>query len=208
MLLPLASLTSIAEDAVTSAGYAGLALIMAVETIFPPIPSEVVLPLAGYEVSRGQLTFVLALLAATLGATVGSLALYALARLGGLPAIMRFRRVLRVSEADIEKADAWFDARGTKIVFFGRMVPGARSLVCIPAGLSEMPLRTYLLATVAGSALWNAALLGIGMAIGSEYERVGDYVGPASRVVVVVAVLGLVAGAVWLLRRSRRPQPA
>lgn len=199
----LSSLTSIAEDAVTQAGYWGLAVIMAVETLFPPIPSELVLPLAGYEVSKGQFTFLLALLATTAGATIGSLGLYALARFGGRPAILRFRRVLRVSEADLDKADAWFDARGTKIVFFGRMVPGARSLVCIPAGLSEMPLRTYVAVTVAGSGLWNAALLAIGVTIGSEYERVGEYVGPASRVVVVLAVIGLVAGSVWLLRRTR-----
>ena len=203
MLPTLASLSSIAEDAVTQAGYAGLAVVMAVETIFPPIPSELVLPLAGYEVSRGQLLFVLALLAATAGATFGSLVLYLIARYGGRPAVLRLRRVLRVSEADLDKADAWFDARGVKIVFFGRMVPGARSLVCVPAGLAEMPIWTYLLVTAIGSALWNAALLGIGVAIGSNYEKVGEYVGPASRVVVVMTVLGLIAAALYLRRRSR-----
>lgn len=203
MLSFIASLSSIAEDVVRGAGYAGLAAIMAVETVFPPIPSELVLPLAGYEVSRGQLLFAFALLAATAGATLGSLVLYLIARHGGRPAILRFRRILRVSEADLDKADAWFDAHGPKIVFFGRMIPGARSLVCVPAGLAEMPLRTYLAVTVAGSALWNAALLGLGVAIGSEYERVAGYVGSASRVVVVLLALGLLAGAVLLLRRSR-----
>ena len=202
------SLQRLASDAIRSAGYAGLAAIMALEVVFPPIPSEIVLPLAGFEVGRGAMTFVLALLAATLGATAGSLVLYALARYGGRPAVMRLAPLLRVSERDLDRADAWFDRRGTWIVFGGRMLPGARSLVSIPAGLSEMPLWRYLAATAAGSALWSALLIGIGVALGSNYDRVEQYVGPASTAVLAVVVLGAVAGALWLRRRRREPVAA
>jgi membrane protein DedA with SNARE-associated domain len=190
------------ENAVTEAGYMGIAAVMAIETVFPPIPSELVLPLAGFQVARGTLGFLPALGASTLGAVLGALVLYAIARLGGRPLILRLHPLLRITERDMDRADRWFDRRAVPIVLFGRLVPGVRSLVSVPAGLSEMPLRTFIAATTAGALLWNAALLGAGALLGSQYDRVEGYVGPVSTAVIVVVVLAAVGGLVWLRRRA------
>ena len=190
------------ENAVTEAGYAGIAIVMAIETVFPPIPSELVLPLAGFHVARGTLGFVPALGASTLGAVSGALVLYAIARLGGRPLVLRLHPLLRVTERDMDRADRWFDRRAIPIVLFGRLVPGIRSLVSVPAGLSEMPLWQFIAATTAGALAWNAALLGAGALLGSQYDRVEGYVGPVSTAVMVAVVLAVVAGIVWLRRRA------
>ncbi len=192
------------EDAVVGAGYTGLAAVMAIETVFPPIPSELVLPLAGFQVAKGTLAFVPALAASTLGAVLGALLLYAIARVGGRRAVLRLHPLLRITERDIDRADRWFDRRAVAIVLFGRLVPGIRSLVSVPAGLAEMPLHAFLAATAAGALLWNSALLGAGVLLGAQYDRVEGYVGPVSTAVVAIAGLALVAGVVWLRRRPAR----
>jgi membrane protein DedA with SNARE-associated domain len=190
------------ENAVTEAGYLGIAVVMAIETVFPPIPSELVLPLAGFHVATGTLGFLPALGASTLGAVLGALVLYAIARLGGRPLVLRLHPLLRITERDMDRADRWFDRRAVPIVLFGRLVPGIRSLVSVPAGLSEMPLWQFLAATTAGALLWNAALLGAGALLGSQYDRVEGYVGPVSTAVMVAVVLAVVGGIVWLRRRA------
>jgi membrane protein DedA with SNARE-associated domain len=192
------------EEAVTEAGYAGIAAVMAIETVFPPIPSELVLPLAGFQVANGTLGFLPALAASTLGAVLGALLLYTVARIGGRPLVLRLHPLLRITERDLDRADGWFDRRATPIVFAGRLIPGVRSLVSVPAGLSEMPLWRFLAATTAGTLVWNAALLGAGVLLGAQYDRVEGYVGPVGTVVLVAVVLGVVAGLVWLRRRGAR----
>jgi membrane protein DedA with SNARE-associated domain len=192
-----------ARNAVSDGGYAALAGLILAENLFPPIPSELILPVAGFYVGEGTLSFVFAVLAATIGSVVGALILYAIARYGGRAAVLKLGRFARVREDDLDKADAWFDKRGAWFVFFGRLVPGVRSIISIPAGLSEMPVWRFTLLTAAGSALWNCALIGAGWALGSNYERVADYVGPVATVVVVICgliVLGLIA---WALKRRR-----
>jgi len=198
----LADLTGTIEDAVVEAGYAGLAVVMAVETVFPPIPSEIVLPFAGFQVAKGTLGFVPALLASTLGAVIGALVLYAVARFGGRSLVLRMHPLLRIGEHDLDRADRWFDRRAVPIVLFGRLVPGVRSLVSVPAGLSEMPLLAFVGATAAGALLWNSALLGAGVLLGANYERVERYVGPFGTVVLIAVVLACAAGIVWLRRRG------
>ncbi len=198
----LADLTGTIEDAVVEAGYTGLAAVMAIEVVFPPIPSEIVLPFAGFQVAQGELGFLPALFASTLGAVLGALILYAIARFGGRALVLRMHPLLRISERDLDRADRWFDRRAVLIVLVGRLVPGIRSLVSVPAGLSEMPLATFVGATAAGALLWNSALLGAGVALGANYERVERYIGPVSTVVIAAVVLACVAGVLWLRRRS------
>ena len=197
----LAELDTHIENAVTEAGYAGIAAVMAIETVFPPIPSELVLPLAGFQVANGSLGYFPALAAATLGAVLGALLLYVLARVGGRPLVMRLHPLLRISEADLDRADGWFDRRAVPIVCLGRLVPGVRSLVSVPAGLAEMPVGRFLAATTAGALGWNALLLGAGALLGAHYERIEGIVGPIGTVVLVAVVLACVAGVVWLRRR-------
>jgi len=199
----MAQISTWVEQFMQTGGLFALGLIMLIENLFPPIPSELVLPYAGFEVSRGSVTFVEALLASTLGSVAGALILYALGRYGGRPLVLRFRRVLRVSERDLDRADAWFDRHGPKVVLFARMVPLARSVVSIPAGWSEMPIVRFTLLTTVGSLVWNALLIGGGALLGDNYEQIAALVGAFSIVILVLAVAAVVAVVVWWTRRSR-----
>jgi membrane protein DedA with SNARE-associated domain len=201
---PLASIGDWVRGVVETAGYPGLGVLILIENLFPPIPSEIILPLAGFYVGTGELHYVWAVLAATVGAVAGALIIYGAARHGGRPLLLRYSKVLRLREADLDRADAWFDRRGAWIVFFGRLVPGLRSVVSVPAGLSEMPPTRFIGLTAAGSAIWNAALVGAGWALGSNYEKVGGVVGPVSTVVTIALAAALVALGVWLYRRRAR----
>lgn len=191
------------QDALGDGGYVVLAALLVLENLFPPIPSEVVLPFAGALVADGGMGFVGAMLAATAGSVIGALILYAVGRYGGRPLLYRYNRVFRVSDAQLDRADRWFDRRGPLIVLFGRLVPGVRSVVSIPAGAAEMPLPQFVALTTLGSLGWNAALIGAGWGLGENWERASGVVGGLQTVVIVLVVLAVVAGAVWLLRRRR-----
>lgn len=191
------------QDAVKSGGYPALAGLILVENVFPPIPSELILPVAGFYVGTGELNYILAVFAATVGSVVGALILYGIARRGGRPLLYRYSRVVRVKEAELDRADAWFDKHGPWIVLFGRLIPGVRSIVSVPAGLSEMPLWRFTALTTLGSAVWNSALIGAGWALGDNWDALEPYIGPISRVALVVVVGGIVVFFVrrWLISR-------
>jgi membrane protein DedA with SNARE-associated domain len=192
-----------ARNAVDSGGYPALAGLILAENLFPPIPSEIILPVAGYFVGEGTMNFILAVIAATIGSVVGALILYGIARWGGRAVVLRLGKFARINEEDLDKADHWFDKRGPWFVFFGRLVPGVRSIISIPAGLSEMPIMQFTVLTAAGSALWNSLLIGVGWGLGSQYSKVEGVVGPISRVVIIACALLVVALIVWALKRRR-----
>jgi membrane protein DedA with SNARE-associated domain len=192
------------RNTVSAGGYPALGGLILAENLFPPIPSELILPLAGFYVGQGEMTFIFAVLAATLGSLAGALILYAIARFGGRRVVLRFGKVLRIKPADLDRADHWFDRHGAPIVLFGRLVPGARSLVSIPAGLSEMPVMKFVALTAAGSTAWNCTLIGAGWALGEHYEQVGGIVGPIGTAVVGLCVLAVIA----LVVRAYRKRPA
>ncbi len=177
-------------------GYLGLALLLVLENLFPPIPSEVVLPLAGFLVGRGDLNFWGTLVAATVGSVSGALALYALGRYGGRPLVLRYGRWLRVSEEGLDRAEGWFRRYGDWVVLVARVVPFARSVVSIPAGTMKMGPVRFTALTAIGSVAWNALLIGAGVTLGANWERVGSWIGTYSDVVLVVATI---AAAVFLL---------
>ena len=199
--LVLASVAGAAMDVVDRAGYAGLAALMALENVFPPIPSEAILPLAGAQVAQGAFTYASVLTAATAGSLAGALVLYTAGRAGGRPLVLRHGRLLRISPAQLDRAEAWFDRHGAWVVLLGRLVPGLRSLVSVPAGMARMPLGRFLALTALGSLLWNALLVGAGSALGANWEQVGHVVGPLS--LAVLALAGL-AGAALLARALLR----
>ena len=179
-----------------------LAVVMLVENLFPPIPSEAVLPLAGFLVDQGELGLGETLLLATLGSTVGAVLLYALGRWGGRPVLLRWHGVLRLSEEQLDRADDWFDQHGPKLVFWFRMVPLARSVVSVPAGASEMPFGRFVALTAAGSAIWNAVLVGAGLALGRNWEAVAHVVSRFSTGLLIALVIATFGVAIWWLRRG------
>jgi membrane protein DedA with SNARE-associated domain len=199
------SLAAWVSDVIRSSGYVGVAFLMLAENLFPPIPSEVVLPLTGFLVNQGQLAFFPALGVATTGSLAGALVLYALGRWGGRELILRYGGALRVKEADLDRADEWFDRYGGAVVLFGRMLPGVRSIVSIPAGLSEMPLIRFIVLTTLGSGLWNVLLIRGGQLLGENWSRVAGIVGSLSNIVVLIllVVAGAVLGVWWHKRHTR-----
>ncbi len=178
-------------DVIAALGYVGLALLLIAENLFPPIPSEVVLPLAGFLVGRGDLVFWQALLAATFGSVAGALILYALGRYGGRKLVLRYGRFLHVDEEGLDRADGWFRRYGDWVVLFARVVPLARSVVSIPAGTMKMPAIRFTVLTAIGSLAWNTLLIGAGVILGANWQVVETWVGSYSNVVLVVAALAV-----------------
>jgi membrane protein DedA with SNARE-associated domain len=188
-------------NVISMLGYLGLFLLLVLENLFPPLPSEVILPLAGFLVGRGDLSFVGAVAAATLGSVAGALILYALGRYGGRPLVLRYGRWLRVDAASLDRAEGWFRKYGDAVVLGARVVPFARSVVSIPAGTSKMPVVRFTVLTTLGSAAWNTALVGMGYTLGSNWQTVSDWVGRYSDVALVA---GTVAAALFLFLRHVR----
>ncbi|NEB02544.1 DedA family protein [Streptomyces sp. SID13726] len=185
-------------------GAPGAGVAIALENLFPPIPSEAILPLAGFAASTGRMSLVAVLLWTTAGSVIGALALYGVgALLGRDRTVALAARLPLVKVSDIERTEAWFLRHGTKAVFFGRMIPVFRSLVSVPAGVERMPLPVFLTLTTLGSALWNTAFVLAGHALGANWAQVTEVVSAYSKVVLVAAVLAV---AVFVaVRLSRRP---
>jgi len=201
----LSGIAEWAQEVLLEGGYPMLFALILLENLAPPIPSEVILPLAGFSVSQGTFSFVLALVAATLGSVVGALLLYAAGRYGGRPALDRWGRYIGLKPARIQRADRWFDRYAEPVVFFGRLIPGVRSIVSVPAGLSEMPLARFLLFTTLGSGLWNTALIGAGWAFGERWEEAAGVVAAVTPYALAAVALGLVALAARAWSRRARP---
>ncbi|MEU7914033.1 DedA family protein [Microbispora bryophytorum] len=185
-------------------GAPGAGVAIALENLFPPLPSEVILPLAGFTAARGDMSLVAALLWTTVGSVVGALALYCVgALLGRERTVAIAARLPLVKISDIEKAEAWFARHGVKTVFFGRMIPIFRSLISVPAGVERMPLGTFLLFTTLGSLIWNTVFVLAGYLLGENWHLVEEYMGIVSKVVVAAVVLVVVRFAAVRLRERR-----
>lgn len=205
----LDSLATFVTDLVESLGYPGVALLVAVENVFPPIPSEVVLPLAGFVAGRGDASLVGMIVAATIGSVVGAWALYGIAAAIGEVRLRRFvvryGRWFGLKEADLVRAEEWFDRRATTAVLLGRCIPLIRSIVSIPAGFRRMEPVRFTVLTALGSAVWNTALMVAGAILGDRWEEVGSVVGLLQAVVIIV-IVALLAWFAW--KRFIRPRLA
>ncbi len=200
----LGDLAAWVQDVIEQLGALGVALLVILENVFPPIPSEIVLPFAGFVAQRGDGSVSVMILAATVGAVIGALVLYAIAALIGqvrLAAfIERFGRWFGVKPTDLARAEAWFDRHAVAAVLLGRCVPLIRSVVSIPAGFRRMRLVPFIVYTAMGSAVWNTALVGAGAVLGNQWDKVEPYVAVLQDVVIAVIVLFVVRFALKKLR--------
>ena len=184
-------------DVIAALGSVGVAALTLLEVFFPPIPSELVLPMAGYLASQDRLGLVTAVVAATIGSTAGALALYGVAAKLGLERVNALLgRIPLMEEEDLERARSWFDRHDHSSVLIGRLVPGVRSLISLPAGIVGMPLLPFTALTVVGSAVWNAALVAAGYLLGSQWQSVGHY-SDWLNIAVYAVLLSLLVKFVW-----------
>lgn len=201
------SMNGLAEWAVevtNSLGGPGAALLVGLDNIFPPIPSELILPLTGFAASQGTFTLTAALIWTTLGSVVGAVLVYYLGLWLGRD---RTRAILvkipLVKASDFDRTEAWFAKHGTKAVFFGRMVPVFRSLISLPAGIEHMPFSRFLALTSIGSLIWNSTFVSAGYALGSNWPLVQEYAGMLQKVVIGAALLAILAFITTRLRNRK-----
>ena len=193
-------------------GYLGVMLLMALENLFPPIPSELVLALGGFMTIQTNMTVVGVTVAATIGATAGAIILYYVGRLLSEERLQRFcasklGRLLGFEIADIKRAGAWFVKRGAVAVFVCRFVPLVRSLISIPAGSAHMRLSVFLPFTILGTLIWNLVLVSLGRVAGSAWQSVAQYFDIYSTVAIIALMLALVsAGTIIFKRRLAQKQ--
>ncbi len=188
-----------------SLGYPGVVLLMFLENIFPPIPSELVMPLAGFTAAQGRLSLVGVIIAGTLGSVIGGLPLYYLGRSVGEQRLTswadKYGKWVFVSAADIRTAQGWFNRHGSSAIFVCRLVPGVRSLIAIPAGLGNMHLLQYLLYSTLGATIWTSMLACAGYLLGENYQQVNNYLGPTPYIVLGLLLVGFAA---WVWRRREQ----
>jgi membrane protein DedA with SNARE-associated domain len=196
-----------AADLVDTMGGPGAGLAIALENLFPPLPSEVILPLTGFAAGQGVLTLASALFWTTLGSVAGAVVLYWIGMLFGRERMRAiWAKLPLVKASDLERTEQWFLRHGTKAVFLGRMVPIFRSLISVPAGVERMPLPVFVMLTTLGSLIWNSVLVMAGYWLGDQWEAVETWVGVLSKVVLVLVAVALVAYVAVRLRGHNRPR--
>lgn len=187
-----------------SLSYGGIVLLMFLENIFPPIPSGLVMPLAGFTASQGKLAFVLIVLAGILGSVLGALPWYFAGKYLGEERLQdlagKYGRWFAVSSKDVKKATSWFDRQGHKAVFFCSFVPGIRTFIAVPAGISDMALVQFVVYLAAGSLVWVGLLAAAGYFLGNNYRLVGDYLGLISGLVLGGVAIAFV---IWVIKRKK-----
>ena len=198
---------------IESFGYIGVFLLIAIENIFPPIPSEVILLFGGFMTTYTNLNMLLMILAATLGSIVGALVLYYVGRILNkerLKVIVsgKIGKVLRLKTDDIDKADKWFENKGNKAVFFCRFVPIVRSLISIPAGMNKMNLLKFLIYTIIGSAIWNTVLIFLGNKVGENWTSIADIIDKYSTLILVILIIAIILFVgIFYYKRLKKDKP-
>ena len=175
-------------------GYLGIFLLIAIENIFPPIPSEVILLFGGFMTTYSDLNIINVVIFSTLGSLLGAIVLYYIGKILNKERLKKIvsgkiGKILRLKTKDIDKADEWFDTKGNKTVFFCRFIPIVRSLISIPAGMSEMPMGKFLIYTIAGSLIWNTVLTVLGSSFGENWESILGIFDRYSHIVVLLLVI-------------------
>ena len=200
---------TIITDIMNSYGYLGIFFLIMIENVFPPIPSELILTFGGFMVISSNMTIVGVIIAATLGSVVGALILYFIGKILNKERLIKivtskYGKLLRVKPKDIESADKWFDTKGNITVLFCRFVPIVRSLISIPAGMSEMPMFKFLLYTTIGSAVWNTALVCVGAFAGDKKDVILAFIDNASHIILIVLIILIIGFIIWFYHRKSK----
>ncbi len=189
-------------------GYLGVFLLIMIENVFPPIPSEVILLFGGFMTNYSKLSIVGMIVASTLGSLFGAIILYYIGKIFNKDRLKKIisgklGKILRLKASDIDKADSWFDNKGNKTVFFCRFVPLIRSLISIPAGMSEMPILKFIIYTVVGSLIWNAVLIIVGSIVGENWTSILNILDTYSHVVVILLAIIFIVG-IYIFYKKRK----
>ena len=190
-------------------GYLGVFLLIAIENVFPPIPSEVILLFGGFMTTFSDMNIIGVIVASTLGSVLGAIILYYIGKILNKERLKKIitskpGKILRLKPEDIDKADEWFDTKGNKTVFFCRFVPIIRSLISIPAGMSEMPMKKFLIYTAAGSLIWNAALTIAGSIVGENWTSILDIMDKYSHIILVLLIIIFVVAVVLFYKKRKK----
>ena len=190
-------------------GYLGVFLLIAIENVFPPIPSEVILLFGGFMTTFSDMNIVGVIISSTLGSVLGAIILYYIGKILNKERLKKIitskpGKILRLKPEDIDKADEWFDTKGNKTVFFCRFVPIIRSLISIPAGMSEMPIKKFLIYTAAGSLIWNAALTIAGSIVGENWTSILDIMDKYSHIILVLLIIIFVVAIVLFYKKRKK----
>ncbi|WP_338450700.1 DedA family protein [Niallia oryzisoli] len=189
-------------------GYLGVFLMIALENVFPPIPSEIILPFGGFMTTYTSMTVPGVIIASTAGSVVGAVILYGIGLLLDVERlekiIDRWGHILRVTKDDIRKADSWFDRYGIWTVLFCRMVPLIRSLISIPAGMSNMKFVLFLIFTFIGTLIWNIILVTVGAALGDNWHAITSFMDVYSNIAYAIIAVGIVAFVIFFFRNKRK----
>ncbi|MDX2215076.1 MAG: DedA family protein [Oculatellaceae cyanobacterium bins.114] len=198
-------ITNWITNTMESLGYVGIGLLMFLENVFPPIPSELIMPLAGFTVAKGNMELVPAIAAGVIGTMLGALPWYYIGKFVGEDRLRnwadRYGKWLGITGEDITKSKQWFYRHGTKAVFFCRLVPGVRTMISLPAGFSGMAIAPFLIYSTLGTLAWVGLLTFAGYLLGENYNLVDEYLAPVSKIVLLALVIAFV---VWIVRRQRR----
>jgi membrane protein DedA with SNARE-associated domain len=196
----LAAVGTFIITVLSSLGYAGVVLLMAIESACIPLPSELIMPFAGYLVFQGKLALWGVALAGALGCVLGSLVAYYVGLVGGRPLVQRYGRYVFISHHDLELADRWFARHGDITIFLGRLLPVVRTFIAFPAGVARMPLPKFVAYTFVGSLIWCWALAWVGQRLGEHWDTLGVYF---HRFDEVIALTILAAAAWWIWRHLK-----
>ena len=190
-------------------GYLGILFLIMIENIFPPIPSEIILCFGGFMTSTTKLTILGVILVSTIGSVLGAIILYYIGKILNKERLIKIvngkiGKILRLKAKDIEMADNWFDTKGAKTVFFCRFIPIVRSLISIPAGMSEMPLTKFLVLTTLGTAIWNTILTILGSVMGENWHKVASIIDKYSTIVLIILIIIFIVGIVYYFKKWRK----
>jgi len=179
-------------EVISAIGYPGVFFLMVLESMVVPIPSELIMPFAGFLISQGNFTFLLVMLSSSLGSIVGSLISYYMGKYGGNMLVIKYGKYLLLDTEDLMKTEAWFNKKGEYTIFISRFIPVVRHLISIPAGIGNMNLKRFILYTITGASIWNFILTYAGYLLGKNWDRIKHYSEPVSITVAILLVLGFI----------------